>query len=542
MSTRSETRAGDQLPLKQYLAILWKNLWIILAVSIVTVSAAVYQTSQQAPTYTSEAQILVQPVSSALDGGNENQVNMATEIELARSERTAAIALESIGRTTPVGSLLSGLTVSNIPDTEILEFSYTAASPEAAYKGALALSEGYLQLRRDQAIDSLTASATSIRERLDDAQAELNRVNEQFLAASADENEARVDLLRPRVDALSGQVALLQQQLAALGAPNMLDVGQVIQPATAAFASTPNPARNGLIALLVGLLLGTGIAFLRDHLDERVQDSGLLESQVGAPMMAAIPTVGSWRKSKDAFLVSLRDPGSAAAEAFGTLRASLTFAASRRGLKIVMVTSPSQGEGKTSIAANIAWALARGGERVTAISADMRRPRLHLFFRADNLSGLVNVLIGQKKLMDCLVKPPGAPQGLLLLPSGPPPSNPAELLGSEAMAKLLEEASETSDFVVVDAPPLLPVADAIALAPLVESVLLVANAHSTTRSSLERATKRLQQLEAPIVGAVLNRSDSEPLSSYGFESYRLIRSVNEPPHHPMTASAGTNEH
>jgi capsular exopolysaccharide synthesis family protein len=195
-----------------------------------------------------------------------------------------------------------------------------------------------------------------------------------------------------------------------------------------------------------------------------------------------------------------------------------------------MVTSANAQEGKTATTANLGVALAQSGKRVILVSADLRKPRLHRFFRSQNGMGLTNVLAGEKNALEVLNWV--GVENLRLLPSGPVPGNPAELLGSEAMESLLRELQEASDFVLIDAAPVLPVADAMTLTPLVDAVLLVADARSTTRGAIEQARQQLDQVNARVIGTVLNNFDPSKAAythqHYGYESYRVEDPVSRP--------------
>jgi capsular exopolysaccharide synthesis family protein len=187
-------------------------------------------------------------------------------------------------------------------------------------------------------------------------------------------------------------------------------------------------------------------------------------------------------------------------------------AAAERGVKTIMVVSPSPGEGKSTTSANLGVVLAQADKRVVIVSADLRRPRLHEFFGLDNDQGLSQVLDGSRRLFDSLQRT--AVENLAVLPSGPVPQNPAELLQSQAMRDLLREQGGVVDFILVDCPPVLSVGDALGLAPFVDSVLFVADAGATTVDDAERARNALDQVGANFIGAVLNDFEMKRSDSY----------------------------
>jgi capsular exopolysaccharide synthesis family protein len=184
---------------------------------------------------------------------------------------------------------------------------------------------------------------------------------------------------------------------------------------------------------------------------------------------------------------------------------------------VIMVTSPHAGEGKTVTTANLGVALAQAGKRVILISADLRKPRLHHFFGLDNHTGLTNVLSGGVSPWQAVKNT--RVENLQVMPSGPVPENPAEMLGSDAMGRLLSVPTDMADYVLVDAAPVLAVADAATLAPLTDAVLFVADAQRTHRGSVEQARRQLEQVNAHIIGAVLNNFDPSKAGAYSYYRY-----------------------
>jgi capsular exopolysaccharide synthesis family protein len=281
--------------------------------------------------------------------------------------------------------------------------------------------------------------------------------------------------------------------------------------------SSPNKVLDGLIGLAVGLAAGIGLALLRERLDDGLRGRGDLEERVGAPVLAVIPKISGWRRKQEAKLVTLQEPKSAAAEAYRTLRTSVLFAAVQRGLRTIMVVSPGAGDGKTTTAVNLAVVLADAGKRVILVSADLRKPRINQFLELTNDVGVTSVLAGEVKPWDALQTP--NVENLRVLEAGPVPNMPAELLASEAMGELVADLREVADFVILDTAPVLLVADALALSPLVDGVLLVADAESTSRSAVVNAREQLDQVGAPLFGAVLNDFDPSKARAYNYGGY-----------------------
>jgi non-specific protein-tyrosine kinase len=212
----------------------------------------------------------------------------------------------------------------------------------------------------------------------------------------------------------------------------------------------------------------------------------------------------------------LDQPGESSAEAYRALRTSIRFAGAERPTSTILITSPSARDGKTTTAGNLSVALARSGERVIAVDADLRRPRLAALLGVEEHVGLTSVLSGAASLDEVLRT---SADGVIVLPSGPLPSNPAELMGSQAMSDLIGELETRADIVVIDAPPMLPVTDAVALSTQVDAVALVVRANRTRRDSADDAVRRLRVVGATLLGTILNGAARGDASAYG-DDYR----------------------
>ncbi|MFF0308440.1 polysaccharide biosynthesis tyrosine autokinase [Streptosporangium sp. NPDC004379] len=262
---------------------------------------------------------------------------------------------------------------------------------------------------------------------------------------------------------------------------------------------SPRPLVNLALALVAALFLSVGSIILRDRLDTTVKTHEVLRL---ASKSSILGTIGYERNARRQPLI-VRDRGrSSRAEAFRSLRTNLQFIGVDRQPRSLVVTSCLPGEGKSSIATNLSIALAQAGWRVILVDGDLRRPRVPHYLGIEGAVGLTDVLIGKMALRD-VVQTWGEP-GLSVLPSGRIPPNPSELLASQAMRTLLGQLMESHDMVIIDAPPLLPVTDAAALAAICDGALLIARYGRTRREHLVRAVELLSSINARLVGAVLN--------------------------------------
>jgi non-specific protein-tyrosine kinase len=202
-------------------------------------------------------------------------------------------------------------------------------------------------------------------------------------------------------------------------------------------------------------------------------------------------------------LVTLTSPRSPVSEAYRTLRTNLEFSSLDEPLKTIVVTSPGPEEGKSTTLANLAVTLAHAEKRVILVDCDLRRPSQHEIFGSSNEVGLTTMVVHEEAMRDPPLVETGV-EGLQLLPSGPLPPNPSELVGSRRMAEIISALSERADIVLFDAPPVIAVTDAAVLASRVDGVLLVIKAGTTKRDHAKRAKALLDKVNAHVVGAVLN--------------------------------------
>lgn len=290
-------------------------------------------------------------------------------------------------------------------------------------------------------------------------------------------------------------------------------------PATAPpTPASPNTPLNIGVAAILGLLVGLGLAILRQRLDTRIRDVDGAREVVTVPVLGQIledPKAGSRP------LVAAAGDDSRRSEAFRSLRTNLEFLDYDRGTQSMVVTSSLPQEGKSVTAANLAVVLAEAGKRVALVDADLRRPRLGTLFGLEDRLGLTDVLIGATRL-DHALQPWGSTSGgLAVLPAGRVPPNPSELLQSNAMEDVIDELEELFDVVLIDTPPVVPVSDAAILTRRTSGALLIAAAGRTRRPDLRRAAENLRQVDGTVLGLVLTMVPSKRSALYGYE--RLTR-------------------
>lgn len=273
---------------------------------------------------------------------------------------------------------------------------------------------------------------------------------------------------------------------------------------------SPQVSLNLVVAGLIGLVLGVGLALLRDMLDNTVKTADDVEAATDAPVMASVGVDKAMLKQP---LLTDLSGFSPRGEAFRMLRTNLQFLDLDNPPKSLVVTSATAGEGKTSTSTNLAVALAQAGRRVVIVDGDLRRPQVAGLFGLESSVGLTTVLVGRTKLEESIQR--HGPSGVDFLAGGPTPPNPTEVLQARATKELLAQLREMYDNVIVDAPPLLPVADAAILATATDGAILVAAHGGTNRDELETAANRLKTVGARLFGTVVNKIPRRAGSGYG---------------------------
>ncbi len=346
------------------------------------------------------------------------------------------------------------------------------------------------------------ALSRGLEERIQALTDELETTNQKL--ASTD-NDIKRSALQFRATSLTSQISALQQQAAELALPEDLRVGEMLNdPVGPRTPSSPVLPKNLALGGVLGLLLGAAAALLRDRWDRRVRDRSEIEVITQTAVLGVIPKDRKRAKIDPTRLV-VSDPASPASEAYKMLRAALLVSPKVGDAKTLMTTSPNPGEGKTTVMANLGVALAQAGKRVILVSGDLRKPWIESLFGIQSPRGLSDALQGKIDPWECLV--PLRHKNLVLLPSGPIPDNPSELFASQAAPDVLRELSQAADFVLVDTPPVLVTADAQTLSSLVDGVLVVVAAGSTTRPAIMQTSAILEQANARVLGWVLNKFD-----------------------------------
>lgn len=386
-----------------------------------------------------------------------------------------------------------------------------------------------LKLKRNQEIDRLVesikneyelaqANERSLRSQLNSTKTEALLLNEKFIQYGA--LKRVVNTNRQLYDAL--MLKLKEKSITEETQPvNLWIVEEAITPVKPA---KPSVAMNLLLAALVGGFGGLGLVLSLEYFDNTIKDPEDVEAKLGIPVLT---TVNRWRdatKSLDHAVWD--DPQSSFADSYRALRTSIQLSFPDSPPKKILLTSSIMGEGKTTTSVNLAFALAHAENRVLLIEGDLRKPRLYKMLKINNAKGLSSYLAGA---VDTNIIQKGPMPKLAIIPAGPIPPNPSELLTSKRMKLLLDSMSEEFDFIICDSPPLLPVADTRILSRLFDGVILISKSGVTTYELLGRSRKLLGDMGARVLGLVINAFDSEK-SGYYYQDYYADNQEKHPVH------------
>lgn len=493
------------MELSDYLTPLRRWWWLILASIIIAMASAFVATRELPPVYMARTTLLV---GRALTEANPTEFEFGLGRTLARAYASVAVR-EPIANAVKSELGLSELpkyTANPTPDGQFLEIQVTDASPELAQRVANAIAQQVIR-QSPGAISQDAERQAFVEAQLEDIRLKIESTTKEIAQAqerlSSVTSAAALDSLQSEIRTLEQRLTTLQSNYATLlantarGASNTLTV---FEPA--ALPDRPIGPNVNLIILaagLAGLVLSTGAAYLIEFLDDTLKTSDDVNRLLPYPIIGYI---GEMERGRAGLISVVDRPHSAIADAFRSLRTNLEFAAVDKPFQVIQITSASKGEGKSSIAFNLALIIAQRGKRVLLLDCDLRRPAVHRLLGMPNHDGLSDLFLGKLNVQD--VTRVWRDNKLVAITGGTPPPNPTELLGSKRMDQILAELKENYDVIVIDGPPFF-VPDAWVLTSKVDSVLLVAQPGYTRRSVVRAMVEQLKRVHAPVGGVVINR-------------------------------------
>jgi capsular exopolysaccharide synthesis family protein len=508
------------------LLVLRRHWRLVAVAALLGLSVPVVWSLGRAPIYEATASVLVSPTPTG-GPGSPGQLSMRDEEQVVRSIRVARIVAQRFRTSETPEQLLRQLSAEAPAGSRVLRITYVDPVGPTARTGADAFAAAYLIYRRQAVSRSIRSLDANLTREVADLTAK-KRAQEAILAPDRQASAAERDAALTLREAHGSRIADLQQQLRALRRLDP-DPGSVLEPARLPSRTMDPLIRNGTLGLVMGLLGGVMAALVDDRTDGRLRSRDDLAELLDRPVLTLVPPLSRWprgwlgRRREPEPLAMLDHSTSPAAQAYRVLASRVSFLAGHLGFTSIMVTSAGPDEGKSVTAANLALALAEAERDVLLISADFRRPRVHRLFALSDRFGLGKLLNDVRPNdLQTEVRTRVASElwsvtsHLWVLASCPAPPEVAALLGSDTMDLLLETQRDCFDFVILDCPPVLVAADALALAPLVDAVLVVADRRSTDRQAVARLREQLEQVGGRILGALLIRHRTDRASNqYG---------------------------
>ena len=489
-------------------------MWLIVLATGIAAVSSYMAVSQQPKIYQASTTLLVgQSVQSLNPNPSDiytSQQLALTYVQIVKTEAILQGVVDALDLKLPPDALRGMVNGSIVQGTQLIDLRVVDTDPPRAQALANELArqlilQGPAAREEENASsrDFVKKQADDLQKKIEDGQKKANELQSSIQVTSSAREIADK---QQQIMTLQGQINQWQLTYASLlsfmspRSPNFLTVIEPARLPTSPIA--PNVPTTVMLAVAIGALLAVGGAFLIEFIDDTIKTPDDVSSLLKLTVLALITRI-SGDKPEDK-LVTVRHPRSSHAEAYRLLRTNVQVADVDKPVKTLLVTSPNPVEGKSVTAANLAVAMAQAGLRTVLIDADLRRPSQHRIFRMTNDLGLTTGLMQLETSLDGYVRKTEV-ENLYVITSGTLPPNPAELLGSKRMQRLLEALQEHCDVIILDTPPCLPLADAVILARRVDGVLLVVGAGSTRRESAVKAKESIERAGGRVLGVVLNR-------------------------------------
>lgn len=502
--------------------------WLLVLAPLISGLAAYWVSSQQQPLYSATATLTITPPqgtgTDSFTALRTGQSLATTYQQLVVTEPVLQPVIEKLGLASDVDALAKNVSASTVRDTQLLRISASDTDPARAAMIANAVAEQFSAFVSEQTAEGADVARAALTQLIENTQEQINETEQQIrdLEASGTNDAStqnELDTQRTRLTQLENSYAnlIVQQQQLEFGIA--ASKGQISVSVPARVPTTPYAPRTTFytaLALFIGLLIAVGCVALIEYLDNTVKAGLDFPALFGASLLSVIGTVPKISGGRDQLFVADR-PTSNTAEAIRLLRTNIEFAAASKEIASLAVTSAGPGEGKSTVTANLALAMAQSGFTVVVVDADLRRPTQHRIFGLRNERGLTTLLTHPQQpwqwaavsIMD------GA---LSVVPSGPRPPNPSDLLSSDRFRGIIRDMSSTSDIVLIDTPPVLAVTDPLIVAPNTDGVVVVCRAGHTRVEALRRVVQTLGQGSVRLVGVVVNQQSKRDSGDYYYYS------------------------
>ncbi len=537
------------MELRRYFLIFRKWAWFVILVAVISAVSSYFYSLTIPPTYRAETTMVVGKVVE-----NTNSVYFPYEIPGSLAQAYGLLVgqpvilqatAEAIGQPEAWQNLFFKISAKSSTNSQLLQLAVTDSDPVFAARIANELAQqlilkGPISSQQKEAEEQrafVSSQLGQLKLQIESSQKNLNSLSSQ---AALENDPKRLEDLNSRIASLQSKIAEWQKNYASLlaiqnsGSNLFVTVLAPAQPPKTPIS--PNVLQNVLLAAAAGLALAIGVVFLLEYLDDTIKDADDVQRVLGVSSLGAIMRIASVREPGDQ-LITLRHPRSPIAEAYRVLRTNLRFSGIENPSGALLVTSAGPGEGKTTTAANLAITMAQAGRRVVLVDCDLRRPSLHKLFGLSNEEGLSSLFLDSAPSLENIMYATRL-ESLKVIPSGPVPPNPAEMLDSNLMKRVFSDLRAQSDMLILDSPPTLAVADASILGARCSGAILVVDAGRTRTDACRRAVDTLGNTGTKILGVVLNKISSRRASSYYYYYYYSSKekgkqaAIDQPPQAP----------
>ncbi len=514
------------MELRQYFAVLWKWLWLIVLATVLAAGTAYIISTQMTPIYEASTTLLI---NEARNPGPLNYNDILTSERTAKTyaERlTKRPVLEEVARRTgltwdPEKKFPADITVQPVRDTQLIRLQVEHPNPQLATDVANTLPKVFVERNEEIQAGRFASSKENLSRQLDALKNDIDATARAIETLRANPNGDRTELsrLQTALTQYQNSYASLLKSYEEVRVAEAQALDNIIVDEPALLPKEPVKPKKGLntlLAAVVGAMLAVGVAFLMEYLDDTIKSPEDVRQSLGVAPLGAISRIRS--RNGESPLVAATQPRSPISEAYRILRTNLQFSSLDKPLKTLLVTSANPTEGKSTTAANLAVVMAQAGLSVIVVDSDLRRPTLHKVFGLSNSCGLTTALLQESRALDGCLQQTNV-EHLRVLTSGPLPPNPSELLGSQRMRHLIEQLKKEADAIVFDSPPALAVTDAAVLSNEVDGVLLVVDAGQTRREFAQHARETLVGVGATVLGVALNKLSERAAGSYYYYYY-----------------------
>lgn len=512
----------NEIDVRRYLALLWSRILFILLITFAATIITFVVSQTITPTYQSNTTLLVEltstPGSQSLNSvrANESLARLYSQLLIARSLLSDVV--DEMDLNMRPRELADMIGVRAVPETPLIRVSITDTDPERAAEINNILIATFIEQNEARQTAEFQLSAENLTEQLSSLE-ELIEFNNNAIALLQDDDseEARTELarLQSEVAQYNQSYTTVLQSIENIRLAQTTSVSRITQidPATSPTQPiSPDVSLNTIIAFAMGLTLSVAIVLGQDFFDDTIKNPDAISKSLNLPVLAQI---GYFDATQSPTIV-LTSPRTPVAESFRSLRLNLKYATVDNAPQSLLITSSVPEEGKSTIALNLGIALAQGQQDVILMEGDLRRPQVHNRLGLRKSQGVSGLIIGSASFKDVLqtTKVPN----LTAIASGPTPPDPSQLFDTARATDIIEALEQQSDMVIVDAPPLMAVSDALPLSQRVDGVVMVVRFGHTKTKSVKRVVEQLRRANANIIGLVV--TDIGNLASrYGQEYF-----------------------